>query len=113
MVQENTIDPVTLEALRYTSERNHAAHARRVGHELHVVIASLTFFTLTTAATLSTGFSLDKSNLFTPCVLLTFVVLCIFATKYIKSSAQSNELNLDEAEAADKDILEVLKHKQC
>lgn len=113
MCEENTLDTITLQALRFTSERNHAAHERRVSHELQVVIASLTFFTLSAAATLSNSFSLDDAKLFMPCVLFAFLALCLIASKYIKSSAQSNKLNLDEARAAEQDILEYLKPKQC
>ena len=113
MCQQPSLDQEALDTLKFICERNHASHERRVNHELTVVIASLSFFALTSAAKLSDSFTTNSSKLFAPCVMLAFIALGIMATIYILTSARSNKLNLTEARDAKKYILDFLSKKGC
>lgn len=90
-----------LDALKAVSERYHTSHERRVGHELQVVIACLGLFAAVAAFRLSTSFAGQSNPAFIPVVLGSFLGLCLLATVYLKTSANSNALDLEKARAAD------------
>lgn len=98
-----------LDALKAVSERYHASHERRVGHELQVVIACLGLFAAVAAFRLSTSFAGQSNPAFVPVVLGSFLALCLLATVYLKTSANSNALDLEKARAADQDIVNYLR----
>lgn len=111
MCNSTSLTQEELDALVAVSERYHASHERRVGHELQVVIACLAFFGAAAAFRLSTSFGANSNQYFFLGCVASFLALCLFATVYLTTSAASNTLDLEKARAADKRILEFIKAK--
>ena len=61
---------------------------------------------------LSDGFE-TSSPVFLPCILAALFGMCCTLTTYLRTSACSNNLDLEKARAADRDILEYVNQNPC
>jgi hypothetical protein len=98
-------DKDILDNLRYISELHRNLHQQRRTIELRVVLTTLTLYGLATMAALKGEFNRGVNTVVLGIIAFCIVMVAFFAIFYLLSIHKSNRININFAEAAEKEIM--------